>query len=289
MIPTSTYRIGRRRGRGDRVERQAHSGSPPRRRLEFNATPHFDDDPRERAREGTMDTGGTIGHETRPRRVAASSGGSVAASGDESSSATDNPIPPTPPPLRTAPAPLASTTTPPKVTSSGIAPPSAAAPINKDRQTFRRADVVIDVDTLLQRDWMSQDYLASREAARSRRHHADDSDEEEEDNTGTVERKAGAKLTLTAATYTPRQGRWTTPKEIPQLTDDVDDLDWWFHSMQIHLNKCRITNRQERIDCLHTHTDDAFHQRVWQRCDAEGVSRSLMYADEDRLPRFHRG
>ena len=86
---------------------------------------------------------------------------------------------------------------------------------------------------------------------------------------------------MAATTHGPRQGRWCIPKDIPRLTEAVDDLDWWFHQMQLHLNNCRITDKQERVDCLHTHTDDAFHQRVWQRCDSESISRARMYKSED--------
>ena len=148
-----------------------------------------------------------------------------------------------------------------------------------------RRDKIIDVDTLLQRDCTSQNYRVPHARQKPKMVlqvvPAEMSEDDEEGSSGPQRRQPVPTLVMTATEQAPRQGRWIIPKEIPRLTEDVDDMDWWFHLMQLHLNNCRITDRQERVDCLHTHTEDAFHQRVWQRCDAENVDRSLMYRDED--------
>ena len=164
--------------------------------------------------------------------------------------------------------------------------PTAPASQPQARETghqpsFTRRDRIIDVDTLLQRDRTSHHYVLPRTKPRQPVVIAELSDDEEGEDPPIPAARRQTPLVMAAAEHHSRQGRWTTPKDVPQLTEDVDDIDWWFHLMQIHLNKCRITDRQERIDCLHTHTEDAFHQRIWQRCDAEAVDRSLMYRDPD--------
>ena len=148
--------------------------------------------------------------------------------------------------------------------------------------SFTRRDKIIDVDTLLHRDRTSHNYTVPRPKPKLQVRAPETSDDETElPSIASHSRRRAPTWVMAAPEQQTRQGRWIIPRDIPQLTEDVDDVDWWFHMMQIHLNKCRITDRQERVDCLHTHTEDAFHQRIWQRCDAEAVNRSLMYRDED--------
>ena len=159
----------------------------------------------------------------------------------------------------------------------------AASPSAADtKPSFQRANKAIDLATLLQRDSTSSTYITTRGGRKPQALRHDDSDDDEEDDAAAPGTSYKTPTLVMAATgYVPRQGRWVVPKDIPQLTEEVEDIDWWFHKMQIHLNNCRIVHRQERIDCLHTHTEDAFHQRVWQRCDAEKVERSQLYKNED--------
>ena len=161
---------------------------------------------------------------------------------------------------------------------SQAASPSAAG----TKPSFQRADKAIDIATLLQRDSTSHTYITTRGSKTLQAARRDDSDDDEEDEAAAPGTSHRAPTLVMAATgYVPRQGRWVVSKDIPQLTEEVEDIDWWFHTMQIHLNNCRIVHRQERLDCLHTRTEDAFHQRVWQRCDAERIERNQLYKNED--------
>ena len=117
---------------------------------------------------------------------------------------------------------------------------------------FRQVDEAIDITTLLHRDRTSHNYAAPRASARAKVLHADHSEDEDDSPPDRPNRRTGTTLVMAAPEYTPRQGRWTIPKDIPQLTEDVEDIDWWFHRMQLHLDNCRIADRRERLDCLHT-------------------------------------
>ena len=146
---------------------------------------------------------------------------------------------------------------------------------------FRKPNDTIDIATLLQRDQMSQTYVAARRGVKRRTIECEESEDEAETAAPSHQRRPTQTFVMAATEHVARQGRWIPPKDIPLLTEHVDDIDWWFHRMQLHLNNCRIVNQQERVDCLHTHTEDGFHQRVWQRCDAEKVARADMYRSED--------
>ena len=157
----------------------------------------------------------------------------------------------------------------------------AAGPTQSSGPFFQKLHDTIDIATLLQRDRMSQTYVTACRGVKRRTADLEESEDEAQATAPPQQRRPTQTFVMAATEHVTRQGRWVPPKDIPLLTEHVDDIDWWFHRMQLHLNNCRIVNQQERVDCLHTHTEDGFHQRVWQRCDAERVDRGEMYQSED--------
>ena len=88
-------------------------------------------------------------------------------------------------------------------------------------------------------------------------------------------------LVLTASKSLAGAGRWVPPKKLPPLTAEVEDIDWWFHQMRIHLDNCQIFDPARRLHCMHTYTDDAFHARIRVRAQAEGVDKNRLLTNVD--------
>ena len=78
------------------------------------------------------------------------------------------------------------------------------------------------------------------------------------------------------------KGRWIIPVDLPKLSDDIPDLDWWFHKMEMHLvHTCQITKPRSSLSCIWGHCEDTFRQVIFSEAQQDGIDIPSLYESLD--------
>ena len=142
----------------------------------------------------------------------------------------------------------------------------------------------VDYRTLLKRNSAMHNYSgAMNRKAPCLRAASDSEDEPQEVAMSAIAASEPSVMAATAQThgYSMREGKWHPPKDLPPLSEETPDIDWWFHQMQLHLDRCRIFHQYERVDLLHTHTDNDFLARIRDRAETEGITAEQLRSSPD--------
>ena len=154
--------------------------------------------------------------------------------------------------------------------------PAAPQPPSLPKDQWSAGQAPRDLDMLIQRNAISDDNVLRHKIPRAAIELSDSSEEDTQSVRSAQRRPRARTLVLTASRSLSGAGRWVPPKKLPPLTAEVEDIDWWFHQMRIHLDNCQIFDPARRLHCMHTYTDDAFHARIRVRAQAEGVDKNRL-------------